>query len=500
MSNFIRVNNNATSARLQKWGQRSGLLLTAVILAACQSQAASPTPEASAASAGQQGGAQRPQGTPGARFQPGQGGQGQTPRVQPGQGTPQAAAADGTPIAVPTRLINAVTTIPADGTLALTTPLINLAFDTSGKVASINVKPGQKVTRGDVIATLDEQALKDSLDQAREQLALTEAQIKESAVGTAVRKSDLDSAKASVTTAYARLAEAKKGAATTDIEQAKALLEVSQGKLRQAKLGATEAEREAALRSWNNSKNSLWSAQLSRDANCARDNNTVQCKSNQAQVGSAFENERAAYAKYQDTLKPPAAETVRAAEAEVASAQSRLNTLLSQNSPEKLASYYADVTSAEARLKQLTEPAPVTDEKKKVVEIQLTNSRASVERAERNLAKAKLVAPCDCIVQDVNVVVGGNASGTAVTLVDTNSVVFKTTNVSERDLASIKVGNNATVRLKAYDKNFAGKVSAILPQSSGVQGTTAIFTVLIKLDSAKEDLLPGMTGQAQILQ
>jgi multidrug resistance efflux pump len=474
-----------------------GLFMTAVLITACQSQSATPTANAPATGNAQN----RPQGAQSAqngRFQQGQGGQ--------AQGTPQAGGfnpaqlqnAEGTPSAVPTRIINAVTTIPAEGTLALTTPIINLSFETSGKVAQLNVKPGQRVAKGDVLALLDEQTLKDALDQAREQLRLTEAQIKEAAVGTPVRKSDIDSAQASLNTARTRLTEAQRGAAKTDIDQAKALLSVAQMKLDQVKAGATASEKEAALRSWNTSKNSLWSAQLSRDANCARDQNTVQCKSSQAQVGNAFESERAAYAKYQETLQPPTTDKVRAAEADVSSAQSRLNTLLNQNSPEKLASYYADVISAEARLKQLTESQPVTDEKKKVTEIQLDNARSSVERAERNLAKAKLISPCDCIVQDVNVVVGSNASATAVTLVDTGSVVFKTSNISERDLASVKVGNVATVRLKAYDKNFNGKVSAILPQSSGMQGTTAIFTVLIKLDDAKEDLFPGMTGQAQI--
>ena len=41
-------------------------------------------------------------------------------------------------------------------------------------------------------------------------------------------------------------------------------------------------------------------------------------------------------------------------------------------------------------------------------------------------------------------------------------------------------------------------VTAIVPQSAGAQGGTALFTVLITLDPTKAQILPGMTGRAEI--
>jgi hypothetical protein len=41
-------------------------------------------------------------------------------------------------------------------------------------------------------------------------------------------------------------------------------------------------------------------------------------------------------------------------------------------------------------------------------------------------------------------------------------------------------------------------VRAILPQSSGTQGSNALFTVIVELDPAGEALLPGMLGEAEI--
>ncbi len=80
-------------------------------------------------------------------------------------------------------------------------------------------------------------------------------------------------------------------------------------------------------------------------------------------------------------------------------------------------------------------------------------------------------------------------------------MVFRTTNLSERDLGSIKAGAPATIRLKPFDKPFRGTVKAVLPRRTngqGAGGATAVFTVLIDVDPAGAELLPGMTGQAEI--
>ena len=89
-------------------------------------------------------------------------------------------------------------------------------------------------------------------------------------------------------------------------------------------------------------------------------------------------------------------------------------------------------------------------------------------------------------------------TGTAFTLVDLTGIQFKTTNLVEGDVAKIKVGAPVTIRLKSYADGFSGKVSAVLSQSSGTQGSSALFTVLIQLDPTDKQLLPGMTGQAEI--
>ncbi len=360
-----------------------------------------------------------------------------------------------TRVPLPTRVIAPRTTIFADGSLALATPALQLSFDVTARVIKVNVAPGQGVKQGDVLAEVDAGSLNDALQQAKDQLALTEAQITQQQ--TPARQTDIDSAQASVNSALARYAELKKGSTASQIEQ--------------------------ALRSWNQAKNSLYQSQLQRDAECGwsgstpladkkSPDNDPDCKYAQYQVTSAELNERMAYQRYIDAQQPPTADRIAAA--------------------------WADVVSARASLTKLQ--AGTTAEAKGVNDIQLEQARLAVQRAERNVAKAKLISPCNCTVQSVDVVFGAASSpgAAAVTLLKLEDIRFRTTNLTERDVVSIQPGNVVSVRLRAFDAAFVGKVRAVLPLSSGTQGSNALFTVVIDIDPAGKGLLPGMSGQAEI--
>jgi multidrug resistance efflux pump len=140
----------------------------------------------------------------------------------------------------------------------------------------------------------------------------------------------------------------------------------------------------------------------------------------------------------------------------------------------------------------------VSAEQKKIYDLQLAQAKLAVKRAERNLGKSKLMATCVCVVQDVNLNVGADSGGSGITLLNTSSLRFRTTNLSERDVVRMQLGQPATIRLKAFDQAFTGKVAAVLPLSSGAQNGAALYSVLIEVDVAGAGLLPGMTGQAEI--
>lgn len=356
-----------------------------------------------------------------------------------------------TVVPLPTAVLISRATVAVDGALALALPATQLGFETSGRVIEVNAVPGTKVKKGAVLARLDDIALGDALIQAREQLALVEARHAQAAAPVAARQADVDSAKASLNAAYSSYTELTKRPTESGIEQ--------------------------ALRSWNQAKNQLWSANISRDAACAFSREAIACKTNEASVGAAYEAERGAYQRYLDSQRGATAQ--------------------------ELAQAYSTIASADARLKQLTEPVSQTLEQRQVAATELSQAKSAVARAERNLARATLLSPCNCTVQDVTIAIGSAAgSAPAFVLAQTSALVFRSSNLSERDLSAIRIGAAATLRLKPFDRTFTGRVSAILPQSSGTQGNAAIFTVVIDVGAPDAqldaELLPGMTGQAEI--
>jgi len=354
-------------------------------------------------------------------------------------------SAGGTPIAptpLPTKAVASRSSVSADGVMALASPVLPLAFETVARVAAVNVEVGQMVKRGDLLATLDDSSLREALADAKLNQDLTEAQIRQQANTT--RKEDIDSAKAAYSAAVQQYNVIKRGPTASEIEQARL--------------------------SWEAAKTQYLSAQVDRDLACGNGLENPFCKQQEAALGNAYESVASASDRYQELLKPV--------------------------SKEKLTQAYAGVVSAQTRLQALQ--APTTDEQRNLALAQYNQAKSAVARAESNLRKVRLVSPCDCVVQEVNIAKGNLPSGPAFTLVDLSGLLFKTTNLSERDVAAIKEGSAASIRLKAFEQAVTGKVSSILAQSSGSQGGAALFTVLIALDAPNPQLLPGMTGQAEI--
>lgn len=372
------------------------------------------------------------------------------PNPVPSQPTPPATSAP-----LPTRAVAASASVTADGVMALTAPPLQMSFEASDRIIKVNVAPGQQVKAGDVLAELDGSQLRGALQQAKDALAVAEAEAAQSLAPA--QQSEIDTAQAAYNAASARYNELKKGPSQSDIAE--------------------------AMRNWNSAKNNLYQAQLVRDAECewsaskpAKDKVTIDdpdCRYNQWQVSSAELSERSAYLRYTEAQKPPTQDRITQA--------------------------YADLLSAKANLDKAK--AGPTEEQRRLSDLRLEQSRIAVQRAERNLAQTKLVSPCDCSVQEVTAVPGAvsSLSTPAVTLVDLGTLRFQTNNLSERDVVLVKEGAPASIRLRAFEQPFAGTVRAVLPRAADTQGNAALFTVIIDIDAgAGNTPLPGMTGQAEI--
>ena len=84
-------------------------------------------------------------------------------------------AEEATPEPRPTTPPPVASTVLADGQLVAVNPVLVLSFEANGRLLELNVQPGDKVSEGDVIGTLDDGTLQDSVTSA--QLQLTQAEI-----------------------------------------------------------------------------------------------------------------------------------------------------------------------------------------------------------------------------------------------------------------------------------------------------------------------------------
>lgn len=126
-------------------------------------------------------------------------------------------------------------------------------------------------------------------------------------------------------------------------------------------------------------------------------------------------------------------------------------------------------------------------------------ARAQLESAQATLAAATLTAPFDGTVAAVNVspaeaVVPGQV---VIVLGDLSAFQVETTDLSERDVPGVKVGQPAKVFIHALNQEFSGSVTDVARIASSIGGDV-VYTVTIELDEQPEDLRWGMSADVEI--
>jgi len=129
----------------------------------------------------------------------------------------------------------------------------------------------------------------------------------------------------------------------------------------------------------------------------------------------------------------------------------------------------------------------------------LAQAQATYELARQNLINARLVAPFDGTVVSIIPKIGESANANTPALIFADlSQMQVLINVDEGTLASIQIGQAATILVDAFpDKQLTGRVKKI-----GLVGTTTtnIVSVPIWIDIDKTDVLlyPGLTATVEI--
>ncbi|MBI5035308.1 MAG: efflux RND transporter periplasmic adaptor subunit [Chloroflexi bacterium] len=342
------------------------------------------------------------------------------------------------PVVTTTDYENIVT---ASGTL-VPVKRANLGFKIGGEVKRIAVQTGDTVDQDAMLVQLDAVELNAGVDQAKAAVALAQAGLDQLKAGAS--KEDIAAAEAALNTARTQLAKVRAGATAEDIAAAKATLDRATSALKDAQSEYDKIKSDPAA--------GMYPQSIAYQA--------------------ATEQYRIAEARYLQVVKGATPEDIRIAEAGVATAQANLDRVKAQARP-------AEIAAAQARLDQ---------------------AQAALRQAQSAAASANLTAPFAGTVAAVNVRVGEMVvpGVTVITLGDIKNLRLETDDLSETNIAKVKLGQSVDVTFEALPgKIHKGKITFIAPISSAKAGGTN-YTVYVEFDQLDPVLRWGMTGHIEI--
>lgn len=141
----------------------------------------------------------------------------------------------------------------------------------------------------------------------------------------------------------------------------------------------------------------------------------------------------------------------------------------------------------------------VPPEVRQRADAQAASAQAALEAAQATLAQSTLIAPYDATVVSVDVIPGEyvQQNQTVITIATLDDLQIETTDLSERDVTKVKIGDPASVFIEALNETINGKVTNVAPKSDSLGGDV-VFKVTIRMDEQPDGLLWGMTAEVTI--
>lgn len=192
---------------------------------------------------------------------------------------------------------------------------------------------------------------------------------------------------------------------------------------------------------------------------------------------------------------------VRAAEATLAQTQAQDQIALAQAA---VTAAQAQVQLAEGQLSQAVAQhdrivGGATAQEIAQLQAQVAQAQAALARAEWALAGATLSAPFDGTVASLEINPGESIlpGQVVLTLADLDKLQVETTDLSERDVEQVAVGQQAVVYVEALGTEVEGEVIIIQPLSSTIGGDV-VYRVTVQLNEIPEGVRWGMSVEVEI--
>ncbi|MCL4269845.1 MAG: efflux RND transporter periplasmic adaptor subunit [Anaerolineales bacterium] len=347
-------------------------------------------------------------------------------------------------------------TITAEGTL-LPSPSVELAFAQGGIVAEILVQPGDKVTKGDVIARL---------------------------VGIETVQAELAAAQLEQTLAQQALDALHRNALLTSAQTEQALLDAQDAYKSEANgwnLGNTDeaSDLELTLDDYVNAEEEYTKSRDKLDSLMDKEESNRERRDAQED----FDKEKESLTKAYTDLLTSVAENDQPLDEELTS----------------LLKSIGDLEVAREMQSKLDE-SNLDPEVLAVAESRLEAAKAHVTAAEATIELYELRAPINGILLSLDLNVGETVTPTlpVAFLADTSRWTVETKDLAEIYMADIAIGDIASVKLDAFpDEEFLGTVTDIDPVGTEYLGDMT-YKVTITLDETDPRFLWNMTATVNV--
>ena len=355
---------------------------------------------------------------------------------------------------------------------------VNLSPKTQGRLEQIFVEQGDRVTQGQIIATMERRELEAQADQASARLDRARASLAELQAGTrseelAQAQSRVNQARARRDSAQASLAELRAGSRIEDLEEA-------DDAVRRAAAAVTDAESRLAFASLDADRN----RQLEADGAVAR-----------RVLDTSLDERRRAQANLDQAI------------AALGEAQKRRDRLENGARSEEIDRAEADLNGAEAELNEANQRYTQLANGARSEEIDratadVLEAEAQVRFYDAQLDDTEIRAPFSGIIAqryaDPGAFVTPATSASTATSATSTSIVALArglevlAKIPEVDISRIYQGQSVDIVADAYpDDRFAAKVKLIAPEAVREQNVT-LFQVRLEIVDGIEKLQSGM--------
>jgi HlyD family secretion protein len=185
-------------------------------------------------------------------------------------------------------------------------------------------------------------------------------------------------------------------------------------------------------------------------------------------------------------------------------ALANLNWIKGKPSENEVATAQANLDAANAAYQEAQwylatlkgEPVPADATGSQLAQLQL--ARDNLKAAQNRLANSKIQAPFSGTIVEVHVVPGEYVlpGQVLVELSDVAHLLVETTDLSERDVSGVEIGQSVSIFVKALNKEMAGIVTMISPLADTLGGDV-VYKTTIALDNPSPGLRAGMTAEVQ---